>query len=215
MKVQTHIPDPSTIRQTAQEIVQGDEYQLESVATADDSIMLSIIFKIIRWIGDFFRALDGLLGDLPAFLRWFIIIALVALLTLLIMHIIYTIRLMIKGGGKKGEFQFATEKMRVKPETLEKEAERLSNQKDYISAVRHLFLACLIRLEEFEKKTYSRGMTNHQHLVHFKGTPVFDPFKTFVDVIDFKWYGEDECLEEDFITCKTAHLNICKQTQGI
>lgn len=214
MKGTENLPDSSTIREKALEIVQGDEYQLESVSRADDSVILDLIKQIFGWIAGIFNFLNGLMEGLPAFIRWFIIAALVVILILLIAHIVYTITLMFKKGGPVSGFELSEEILKPKPEELELEANRLSGQKDFISAIRHLFLACLLRLEEHDKKTFSRGLTNHQHLKRFNGTPIYDSFRRFVDVIDNKWYGEGICQEEDFIYCQEAHSTIYQYTQG-
>lgn len=214
MNYSQQIPEPSVIREKALEIVQGEEYQLESLSRSDDTYLLELFLRFFRWIGDIFRFLDGLLGGLPAGFRWAIIIALVVVLTLVIMHMINTIILMVKKAGGSGQYKLTSESNRPRPEIYEQEAEKYVNSGDYISAIRSLFLACLLRLENHEKKTFPRGMTNRQHLRRFQGTPVYDSFRKIVDVIDIKWYGEGECHEYDFITCKEAHHDIYSYTQG-
>jgi hypothetical protein len=79
---------------------------------------------------------------------------------------------------------------------------------DYIAAVRLLFRACLLRLESAEKRAARAGVTNREHLRQHQDSPVFEPLRVFVDIIDTKWYGRGDCGRDDYEACIAAHARI-------
>ena len=75
-------------------------------------------------------------------------------------------------------------------------AQTMSNSGDYRMAVRYLYLAALLQLEERGLLRYDRSRTNREYLWDIKrrssAAPVpglFDDFAEVVDVFDRVWYG--------------------------
>jgi biopolymer transport protein ExbB/TolQ len=135
------------------------------------------------------------------------VVALVVILVVLLWHIIYTFRAALRGrvedrryGGHQGR--------ELQPAELEDRARHAAERQDYIAAVRYLFQACLLRLEQAEKRTLRKGATNHEYLRRFQGTPAYEPLHRFVDIIDCKWYGGGRCELSDFDECRRAHAEI-------
>jgi len=97
-------------------------------------------------------------------------------------------------------------KRQIRP--LERQAAEAVSRGDFITAVRLLFAACLLRLELAEKRPFLAGTTNREHLRRHRDSPVFEPLRLFVEIIDTRWYGRGICGLEDFEACRAAHARI-------
>jgi hypothetical protein len=71
-----------------------------------------------------------------------------------------------------------------------------------------LFHACLLRLEQAEKRVFRAGTTSREHLRGHRDSPVFEPLKVFVETIETRWYGLGECGRQDYEACLAAHTQI-------
>ena len=101
------------------------------------------------------------------------------------------------------------------PLALERLAQEAVAQGDFISAVRYLFRACLVRLQANDERTFRPGMTNREYLRRFRKTSFVDSLALFVELIDTKWYGGGDCRREDYESCRTAYALIQQQMKDI
>jgi hypothetical protein len=75
-------------------------------------------------------------------------------------------------------------------DTALQRAQNLSNNGDYRSAVRYLYLSALLVLEEHGLLSYDRTKTNLEYLRSVSGHPELEtPLKFVVEVFDRVWYG--------------------------
>lgn len=202
--------DSETIRRTAEEILRRPEYQSEPTPESGVTF-LELLLRLIRWIIAPFRWLYGALEGLPDVLRWLIVIGLAVLLVLLILHIGVTLVGAIRGNRSKGEVLPLESKRVQDPVKLERQATEAASRRDYIGAVRLLFLACLLRLEAMEKRAMRAGMTNRELLRRHQKSRAYQAIRLFVETIESKWYGQGVCEQSDYEACRDAHAQIIRE----
>ncbi len=79
------------------------------------------------------------------------------------------------------------------------QAEAHSQQGDYRSAVRYLYLSTLLLLEEHGVLRYDRARTNREYLRSVAGQPeLHATLRSVVDVFDRVWYGFQPLNEADY-----------------
>ncbi len=206
------LPDPETIRRTAEQVLRRPDYLLDPQPDSG-STLLEWLLRALHWIATpFFWLLDALSG-LPGWLRWPIALGLLALLILLVFHIGYTIVSAVSGPRQRRGLAASVRSTSRDPAALERQAAESVSRGDYITAIRLLFVACLLRLERAEKRAFRAGTTNREHLRRHKDSPVFEPLERFVEIIETRWYGRGECGPEDFEACRAAHARIREFTQ--
>ncbi len=201
------LPDPETIRRAAEEVLRRPGYQLD-LQPDSGLTLLELLYRFFRWILTPLQWLLDALEGLPGWLRWPIAIGLVALLILLVFHIGYTIVRAVTGPRQKRGLAAALQSAARDPGALERQAAEAVSRGDFMTAIRLLFLACLLRLELAEKRTFRAGTTNREHLRRHRDSPVFEPLKRFVEIIETRWYWRGECGLEDFEVCRVAHAQI-------
>jgi hypothetical protein len=167
-----------------------------------------MMLRFFRWIAAPFQWLLDALAGLPGWLRWPVVLGLAALLMLLVFHIGYTIVGAVRGPRQKRGLAAALPRTSRDPDVLERQAADAVSHGDFITAVRLLFAACLLRLELAEKRPFLAGTTNREHLRRHRDSPVFEPLRLFVEIIETRWYGRGICGLEDFEACRTAHARI-------
>jgi hypothetical protein len=70
-------------------------------------------------------------------------------------------------------------------------------------------------LEKFEDKPNRPGTTNRELLRRYQRHPsVVESLRSFVDMIDRKWYGEEQCVQTDYAACRLAHEAVCRHVLG-
>lgn len=201
------LPDPETIRRTAEEVLRRPDYQLEPPSEAGATI-LEWLYRLLRWIITPIQWLADALGGLPGWLRWPVALGLVAVLILLVLHIGYTIVMAVVAPGRRRGLAAAVGRTPRDPAALERQASEAVSRGDFITAIRWLFAACLLRLERAEKRTFLLGTTNREHLRRHEDSPVYEPLKQFVETIEARWYGQGICGPEDYEACRAAHARI-------
>jgi len=200
------LPPPEVIRQTAEKILKGSDYHIEAV-----QYDLSLMERVLKFIGNLFRPLIKLFQgffDVSPVLGWVVIVVLAFVLVALIVHIIYAFKTALQSRMKPSDLAMQEEGMVDKPALWEERADKAAAASDYISALRFLFRAGLLRLEEAYDRTFKRAATNREYLRRFKQTPAFEPLSLFVEVIDTKWYGGNVCMSDDYQKGKDAHSSI-------
>ncbi len=207
MPVASPLPDPETIRRTAEQVLRRPDYQLNPQPDSGPAL-LELLLRFFRWILTPFQWLLDALAGLPGWLRWTIALGLAALLLLLVFHIAYTIVSAVRGPRQKRGLAAALPRTSRDPAALERQAAEAVSRGDLITAIRLLFAACLLRLELAEKRPCRAGTTNREHLRRHRDSPVFEPLRLFVEIIDTRWYGRGICGPEDFEACRAAHARI-------
>ncbi len=207
---QAAVPSPETLREKAAEIVAGPDYRLDS-GQSDNSWLFALLMEIMDWILVPFRWLFALTEGLPGFLRWMIVLGLSAVMLLIIGHIIYSLAMAVRG-PKRGARAASDERRRsIDPAELERLAGESALRADYITAIRFLFRASVIRLEHCEKKKNRPGTTNRELLRRYRNRPgMSDSLRHLVDAIDRKWYGDEVCSAADYAVCQSAHSEVCR-----
>jgi hypothetical protein len=100
------------------------------------------------------------------------------------------------------------------PRTLEMEAAEAAQRQDYIRAVRLLFRASLVRIEQAAQRKSRPGITNREYLRRYRDTAAYDALKLLVDTIDDKWYGYATCDQGDYLKCLQANDVLRSATEG-
>ena len=201
------LPDPETIRRTAEEVVQHPDYRLEPLGEGGRTF-LDLLFELLAWLLTPFRWLFDAMDGLPEWLRWLIVVGLFVLLLALVAHIIYAVVTALRGPKRSAKARALSEPRHLDPALAEREAEAAAAAGDYIGAIRLLFRACLLRLAAGEKRAFRPALTNREYLRRYRGTPVFDGMSLFVETIDCKWYGDAVCAQTDYKACRDAHGRI-------
>jgi hypothetical protein len=207
MVAASQLPDPETIRRTAQQVLRGPAYQMDSQPDSGPAL-LELMSRLFRWILTPFQWLLDALAGLPGWLRWPIAVGLVALVILLLFHIGSTIVGAARGPRQKRGLAAALPRTSRDPAALERQSAEAVSSGDFITAIRLLFMACLLRLELAEKRALRAGTTNREHLRRHRDSPVFEPLRLFVEIIETRWYGRGVCGLEDFEACRAAYARI-------
>ncbi len=201
-------PAVEQIRAKAAEITARDAYDLQ-VRRADHTWFQDLLDEIYRWLAVPFRWIFDLTEGWPQFLRWAVILGLVALLLFLVWHILYSLARAMRDPLRGGSAPKKADRAVLKPEELERRAETARNSADYMTAVRLLFRAVVLRLEQAEEKPPRPGTTNRGLLRRYRDRPpVVDALRVFVETVDAKWYGDAPCEETDYSVCRAAYDDV-------
>lgn len=195
------LPDPEAIRRTAREVIEQGDYQISP--PPDNSAFWEWLLRLLKPLFELFEGLS----EISPVLAWGLTIGLVVLLFALVGHIVYTFVQALSGPKRPSAFGQLTSKV-LDPRQFENESKEAAGRQDYIGAVRLLFLAALVRLEQREKRRPRPGMTNRDYLRRYRGSNVFEPLRLFVEVIDAKWYGHGSCDAGDYQNCCQAYAEI-------
>ncbi len=207
-------PDAGVIRQTAAEILQRSEYQLDRDTRLGDTIV-DIIVWLFEWLIYPFRWLFNAMDGLPEGFRWVVVIGLVLLLIVLVGHLLYTLVVALRPATRRASFSSALDaKHKLSAKEYEDLAQQAFAQQDYIAAVRFLFRASLAHLQSIEGRPFSPGLTNRQYVHRYRKSPFVGALQSFVEVIDQGWYGNGICREEEFQRCREAYAEIRRQTKA-
>jgi len=90
---------------------------------------------------------------------------------------------------------------------LRKEADELAGKRSYRLAIRALYLAALLRLDERGVLSFERALTNREVLKNAGksgSAPLVERLAPLVDRFDRHWYGAVVCTEDDYR--EFAHL---------
>ena len=194
-------PDADLVRRTAGEVVRRPEFQL--VPKRDKSALilylLELVAKILKFLGQ--------LWEISPVLACVIVVVLVAAIVALILHIGYTVKA-AWAGETPAKATLANRRRQLDPEQIEREADEAARRQDYIAAVRLLFRAAVVRLEQAAGRTARPGTTNREYLSRYRAANFIDALRQFVEVIDAKWYGYGLCDADDYQRCRAAHALI-------
>ena len=207
------MPDEAVLRDKVREVLSRPVYQTDRSAS-DTPWLLELFFKALEWLISAFKWLFELTAGLPDILRWLIVAVLVVVLVALLIHIFYTLFRALSGDHR--EPLQAT--ISQSPLTTAREWERLADDAavrgEWIAAVRHLFRACLTRLEERERRPFRRGTTNRGHLRRYRNAAFCESLEVLVLTIERKWYGDEACDAQDYEACRQAHSRVTANVIG-
>ncbi len=204
------VPPEEPLRQKLQEVLARPEFQHGPETSADPGI-LKWLETLLQWLLWPMKWIYSLTEGLPEFLRWLIFTCLVLVLALVTAHLGWTLYRAMRGGqrfARSDRLTAAADRSRVTVLELESAAERSAEAGAFIEAIRFLFRAMLMRLEDLEGRRFRRGVTNRQHLRRYSASPIAASLKTLVHTIDQKWYGDDVCVRSDFEACQSAYSEI-------
>lgn len=201
---------PDVVRRKAQEIVSRPEYQVDQ-GFSDESqalwmTLLSWFLKPFLWL---FEALNGL----PTPLRLLVVLLLCAALIVLIVHMVWSFANAVRGSRIDRLTAGKTREQQVDPAQLERAAESAAVEGRYLEAVRHLFKAALVRIEQSDTRKMRVGITNRELLRRYQKTPLLTPLSGMVECIDRKWYGAEVCELSDYQSCRVQLSSICDVLQ--
>lgn len=192
------VADADRIRQTAIEVLQRPDYDLESVENYGKFI--DWLWDLLRPIFDFFDALY----DWSPIVFGIMIFVLLALLVAIVWHIVYSLRTAMRRRKAPGDYDVADEVTEALPETWESRANAAYGEQNYLMAVRYLLHAGLLRLEAGRKGHLRRGATNREYLRRYRNTAVYDPLALMVEITDSRWFGGIPCTQQDAEQCMQA-----------
>jgi hypothetical protein len=205
-------PDAEVIRRTAEEVLRRPEFQTEIPTDPTPVILL----WLLGWLQDAFEFLGHLftfMWDISPLLAVAVITLLVILIIALLAHIAYSFKLAIQNRANSSRIAPLTTTS-LDPRSLEIEAEEAAHRQDYIRAVRLLFRASLVRIEQAAQRKSRPGITNREYLRRYRDTAAYDALKLLVDTIDDKWYGYSTCDQADYLKCLQANDVLRAATGG-
>ena len=195
-----HHPAPETIKQTARQILLGDSYQHEESGR----------FRLdLSWLGEWlslpFEALGNMFEGMSPQLAWVLVIVMVLPVVALLGHIVYSFYVAMR---VREDFYFSEQEESLDPSALIDDAQCLAREGNFVDASRRLFRAALIMLENRREGRIREGLTNREYLETFQSGWVVENLKTFVDLIDWKWYRDRSFSADDYQRCRKAFRKI-------
>ena len=201
---------PEAVRKKAQEIVARPEYQLDQgLDDESEALWLTVLSWILKPFIWLFESLDGL----PMAFRLMVVILLSVLLVVLIVHMFWSLAAAMRGTKPDVLAGMQQRQRELDPRELERYAETAAAEGHYLEAIRHLFRAALIRIEQSEKQKFRVGITNREVLRRYRKTPLLPPLSELVDLVDRKWYGKEDCDNSDYELCQSRHATVCDVLQ--
>ncbi len=193
---------PEDVRATLEEVLETGPYYLDSASHIRWN-PLWWASAIWDWINDRLAQLSGLLGGAPMWVTWMIVIALSVILLALIAHVLYSIFAM---GRREAEaFEFTVTRETTDPSLIAEEAQRLAAEGAHADAVRRLYMAALVMLENKRGGQLRPGLTNREYLRTFRLPWVLNNLRVFVDLLEGKWYRGADFEARDFDRCREAY----------
>ncbi len=156
--------------------------------------------SFIEWISDIF---SPVLGGASYTVTVLLFVVLTAILFALLAHILWSF---YAGIRVREVVAYRLEEIpQADPKQLEAEAEELAAAGNYVDASRALYLAALVMLEAEREGHIMVALTNSEYLDTFKTPWVIENLRTFVSLINWKWYRDRTFNERDYQRCKTAY----------
>lgn len=211
-----NLPDGESAREAVNEILARSYYQLDPDSGADGAAdrLIQALWQFLFWLLTPIRWLIEWIQQLPPIVSTLVTVLLILIVLALLFHIAYSLFRAVRSVKRAGAYQLS-EDAEADPEELEIEALRRFDQGDPLTGIRMLYKACLLRIKQKDKNLLKKGMTNREHLMRLRRTPLFEPMQTLVITIDNKFYGEETCSSADFMQCQEAHARLVDSLKGI
>jgi hypothetical protein len=205
------LPPPDEIRRVAAEVISRRDYSLGEVNSEPSAFskwLGGFLEDLFRPVASGFDALDAI----SPVLSWVVAILICAIVILLLIRICFVIKAAV-ARRKANSMQITYDddnEISEGPEAWELRSRQAAVQGDYISALRYLFRAGLLRLEQAHKRKPRKGATNREYLRFYRNRPSSEPLTLFVQTIDLCWYGDRSCSRQDYMLGIKAHAHICQ-----
>ena len=188
---------PDARKTTMKEILAREEFSGSQKSAAD------------QWLGSLLRrapVFDGFgSGEGSKAVSITLSIIVLVLFLLLLAHVLARLGL----GRLLGSQSMETEDIYAGPDSPRgalDEASRAASSGDFRTALRLVYLAVLLRLDERDLIRFDRTGTNWEYLAALRGNPEFHQLLRPVTVtFDRKWYGREAAGESDYTTFVEAY----------
>ena len=198
------------IREKARDVLSRADYRLdEGLGQESQALWMTVLTWLLKPFIWLFESLHGL----PMPLRVLVVILLVVILVALIIHMVWSILVAIRGKKPDGLNRLKSRTRQIDPREVERAAERAAADGRYLEAVRQLFRAVLLRIEQAEAKKLRLGITNRELLRRYQKSSIVDPLSSLIDIVDRKWYGKEDCGPGDYEVCRSKHASLCEILQ--
>ncbi len=99
------------------------------------------------------------------------------------------------------------------PANLLAQGEGAARDGNFRDALRYLYLSLLMELDGKKVITYRATKTNFEYLqeIRINGAVFKEAFRAMVDLFEYKWYGLEECTQEDYRRGIELYNSIVKQ----
>ncbi len=162
----------------------------------------SIIDLVSSWIK---RALGGLFGSgldaIPSSKAVSVTLAVIVLGAFLVILALVLARL---GFGMSSTFEEETSDLYAGPNSPRlalDDAAKAASDGDFRSAIRLVYLAVLLRLDEREMIRFDRTGTNWEYLATLRKRPaIYTVLRPATTLFDRKWYGHESAISSDYET---------------
>jgi len=162
--------------------------------------------RFLKWFGDLFPS--GSPGEMPeidpSWIRVVFYISVIALLAA-IAYLIWQIIGNRRSKQPQGAFAFSPEDaelLALPPNELRARAARFAADGNYREALRHLYIALLLNLDEREVWHYDARRTNWEHINALKKNPTHNflvtPLADITHRFDRVRYGNADCTQQDW-----------------
>jgi hypothetical protein len=174
------VPSNSDIRTAVETVFARPEF---SPQTNPFRWVRELLARYFRWLGE--------LSTANPVLFWVLLIGCVTLLTLLMIHIGWTVHRVFGTRAALSSAEAASRQRQRLSMRYWEEALRNAEQSDYAEAIRCLFLSLVYRFDESGRVNFLRTYTNREYLSLFADRPdAHAALGVFVDTIDDCWYGQ-------------------------
>ena len=169
------------------------------VQNATEWVNRQVSLLLARLLEPFIEFLIGLVGSAPLF--WTIATSIVGVIVVLAV-VIGPLRAIRRGfGPATARMATSFNRSHVTAIELREEAETLARNHAYRLAIRTLYLAALVSLDEQGALTFERSLTNREVLraaLARGGAGLSERLAPLVDRFDQDWYGSRNCTEADY-----------------
>lgn len=207
------LPDEAVLRDKVREVLSRPDFHTDRAAD-ETPWVLELLLTALQWLFDSLRWLFNLTEGLPEFLRWVVVAVLVVVMVALLVHIFYTLFRALGGDRREPLAVADSQSPLTTASEWERRADDAAARGEWIAAVRHLFRACLARLEERERRPFRRGTTNRAHLRRYRSADFRESLEVLVVTIERKWYGDEVCDAKDYEACRLAHSRVTASVIG-
>jgi hypothetical protein len=199
-------PSASQVKDQLSDILNNWEFRKYEQG---DSLQ-ELIMRVLSWLGLKSTNINKVDFSDLAINLFFLVIGLILIIYLL-KHLAPFMRIMTPDvATKEAEAEIGVPLI---PLRLFNKAEDLAHKKNFREALRYLYLALLIELDEKRIISYQNAKTNHQYLkeVNNKASHLRDCFGDMMDLFERKWYGLEECTNEDYRSGLNLYRAVTKE----
>jgi hypothetical protein len=190
-------PPDAAIRHELQTVYERPEFSQKKSASA--------WLWVLRKLQSFFAWLSGLYEHAP-FLYWVLLIGCLIALSLLVGHIVWTVKsVLFVGPNSRIDDAGRRERVRLSA-SYHQQAQLCAERGEFTEAIRFLFLSLVYFFDESGRVSFRDAYTNREYLRLFTDrTEIHDDLKVFVDTLDTDWYGEHPSARGQYENCQVLY----------